>query len=457
MKTIQIDGHNFIAGMKWSQLSGESLKAEVSAYASENSCKYGVIRKINNDGVSRIQLGMLAEKVNKPWSAAGVLADIYPNIILVDYIDDAYWICAISGGLVLPGGDLFVKTAEDASNKVDDLINLINGEPGEMVFAISDSISDDLEVVGTLNKTFSELIDGHEKSYGQHNQVISLKGIPRPLVLGGVFMLVCGGLLYALMPSSSSDVPQDDFSDLTEMTLPGNVKFSASEMASGVISTSASEEKLLDAAKQEELMWLTEDFNANNSKVIVSNFVNLYASIPSEVSGWQKNGADFDTAEPEKLNVIWNKTYGTGLMLKNSLTGKNVSVAISIDGKKGSVFYKIPKIEKGQITDIQNFIKNSDYKKLSITNDLDLSGISWTATKHTDTSRPIAIEGIKDKNIAITRQLRSNITDMKIEGKGLNNLILASEILDRAKTFLTTRLVIQSENQSWVVYGALYE
>jgi hypothetical protein len=457
MKTIQIDGYNFIAGMKWSQLSGESLKAEVAAYANENNCKYGVIRRITSNGVAQIQLGMLSEKINKPWSAAGVLADLYPNIVLVDFIQDSYWICAISGGLVLPGGDLIVKTAEEVTNKIDDILALIGNDTADMVFAIQESISDDLGVTGTLNKGFAEIVQGNVKNYGLHNQIIGLKGVPKALILGGVFVLLCGGLFYMLMPSETSVLPQDDFSDLTEMTLPGNVKFSASEMASGVISSSASDEKLLNAAKQEELMWLTDDFNANDNKLLIQNFVNSYASIPPELSGWVKSGADYDTADQEKINIIWDKSYGTGLMLKNSLTQKDVSVAISLDGKKGSSYYKIPKVEKSNISDVLGFIKKADYKKLSITNDLDLAGISWSALRHTDTSRPIAIEGIKDKNIAQTRQLKSNITDMKVEGKGINNLLLTSEVLDRAKSFLTTRIVIQSENQSWVVYGALYE
>lgn len=457
MKTIQVDGYNFVAGMKWSQLSGENLKAEVSAYAIENNCKFGVIRKINNDGVVQIQLGMQTEKLNKPWSAAGVLADLHPNIVLVDFIGDSFWVCAISGGLVLPGGDLILKTAEEVSNKIEDILNLIGSDSVEMVFAIKDNISDELGVQGTINKGFIELVQGNNKSYGTHNQIISLKGVPKALILGGILVILCGGMFYAMMPSNDTSESRDDFKDLSEMTLPGNVKFSASEMASGVLSSSASEEKLIDAAKQEEISWLTEDFNSNHSKDSVQAFVKLVSALPSEISGWINNSSSFDSSDPTKLNVVWDKSYGTGLMLKQSISALNVSVAISMDGKKGSAYYKFPSFKKGKIIDVLEFIKNEEYKRLSIENDLDLSGISWSALKHPETSRPIAVEGIKDQNIAQMRQLKSNITDFKIEGKGLGKLILASEILDKAKTFLVSRIVTQSDNQNWVVYGALYE
>ncbi|MFK4132044.1 hypothetical protein ACI2KR_07075 [Pseudomonas luteola] len=456
MKTIQVDGYNFVAGMKWSQLSGTNLKAEVAANAQENGCKFGVIRKVDNDGVIQMQLGMLNSKLTKPWSAAGVLADLHKNIVLIDRVKDGYWICAIDAGLVLPGGDIIVKSGEEVEKRIDDILSLI-GNTEKTQFAITAELSEELGIEGNFPSSFSDIVKGQAKRYGSQNEIVGLKGVPKSLILGGVFLILCGGLGYVIMPSASDDASSEYLSDVPEITLPGNVKFSTSEMASGVMSTSASTEKILDQARQEEIIWLTDDFNANNSYEFIKNFVNAYSSVPSAVSGWTRKGADFDVSQADKINIVWEQAYGTGLGLQRSLENKKTSVSISLDGKRGSSYHDIPTVAKSDIGDVLTYIRQEKYKRLSLINDLDFAALSWTAEKHMDSARPVPIQGINDQNIAIQRQLKTNATDYKISGTGINNLIMLSNILSRAKTFITTRIVIQSDNNMWVVYGALYE
>lgn len=458
MKVIKSDGYNFVVGLKWSQLSGENLSAEVSAYANESKCKYGVIRRITNDDVPQVQLGMLSEKVEKGWSAAGVLADLYPNIVLVDKIDDYYWVCAISSGLVLPGGDFLAKTVEEVEDKLDDILTSIGSEADETVYAIKREISDEISVEGTLDQGFIDIVDGEGKRFGSHNQIISIKSIPKALVLFGVLLLGCAGVGYMLMPEQVEEIPiEENIGDL-EVQLPGNAKFDLGEYAASTgVTTSSSTDKLLAAAYQEEVIWLTEDFNQINNEMILKNFVESYMQVPNNVAGWVKSGAEFDASEVGSVNVLWNKAYGTGLMLKATFEKSKISVSTSLDGKKSTTKHAVQSFAKREIKDVLAFIKEGKYKRLSLSNDMDLAGMKWNASKHEITARPVRIEGIKDPALADQRQLQTNVVDYEIAGIGSNQLIYLSSILKRAETFLVTRIVVEGENQSWKVYGELYE
>lgn len=458
MRVIQVDGYNFVAGMNWSQLAGENLSAEVAAYASENKSKYGVIRKVQNEDVNQIQLGMLKEKVDKPWSAAGVLAEINPNTIFVDEFEGFFWVCAVSSGLVLPGGDFIGISKSEVNDKITDLLNSI-GDMDHITWIMRSDVMESLglDIDDVVDKGFFDIVSGQSKKYGAHNQILGLKGAPRALILGLIFLAICGGLAYTMMPESMDESPvEENYGDL-ELSLPGNAKFDIAEIATSTISSSASVEKLLDAAKKEEISWLADDFNASNNRQVLQNFIDTYMSVPPNVAGWRKIGAEFDAASMNNLTVAWSRDYGTGLMLKTAMQNYGYSVSTDISGEKSNSNHKVADVTKRNITDVLGFIKNSKYNRLSFTNDLQLSGIKWAATKSQDTPRPIAIQGIKDQSLANQRQLRSQMIDFTISGSGVNNLLYLSNLVERADTFLVTRIVTEGDNQNWVVYGEFYE
>ena len=458
MKVIKSDGYSFVIDMKWSQLSGVNLKAEVQAYSNESKCKYGVIRRVSNDDVVQIQLGMMPDKSDKSWSAAGVLADLYPDILLIDKIDDYYWICAISSGLVLPGGDYIARSLDEVRDKVDDILLSIGDSADNTVYAISQELSEEIGIEGNLDATFSQIIDGESKRFGSHNQIISIKSIPRALILFLVMMLGAGALVYMLMPETVDEMPvEENIGDL-EMSLPGNAKFDLNEYAASTgVSTSSSTDKLLAAAYREEVIWLTEDFNQINNEMILRNFVSAYLKVPGAMAGWSKSGAEFDASDVSRVTVYWSKTYGTGLMLKRAFSEIGIKVSTSLDGKKSSTVHPVEDFKKREIKDVVSFIKESKYKRLSLSNDLDLGGIKWAAQKAEITSRPVKIDGIKDQALAEQRQLNTNKVEFEMTGNNINQLIYLSSILKGAETFLVTRIVIEGEGQIWKVYGELYE
>lgn len=458
MKVIKYEGYNFVAGMQWSQLSGQDLAAEIAAYSAESKCKYGVVRKVSYEDDVHMQLGMLSEKVDKAWSAAGVLADLYPNILLVDKIDDNYWVCAISSGLVLPGGDFLAKSVEEITDKVDDLLHAIGSSEVEIVYAIKSSIAEELQMEGNLDQGFADIVAGEGKKYGSHNQIISIKSVSKPLIMFLVLLFGCAVLAYVAMPESIEAPPiEENIGDL-EVQLPGNAKFDLGEYAASTgITTSGSTEKLLAAAHREEVIWLTEDFNQINNEMILRNFVESFMAVPNNIAGWDKSGAEFDASAVGSISVLWNKNYGTGLMLKTAFDSAKFNVSTSLDGKKSTTKHPVKSFQKRDVRDVLDFIRTEKYKRLSLSNDLDLSGIKWVATKHENTARPVKIEGIKDGALAEQRQLKTNIVDYEIAGVGSNQLIYLSSILKRANTFLVTRIVVEGQNQSWKVYGELYE
>lgn len=458
MRVIQVDGYNFVAGMNWSQLAGENLSAEVAAYSSENKSKYGVIRKVNNSDVNSIQLGMLKEKVEKPWSAAGVVADLHPNTIFVEEFDGFYWICAVSSGLVLPGGDFVALSHSEVKDKINDLLGSI-GDTDHISWMIRSAVMQDLdlEIEDAIDVGFFDMVSGNSKHYGAHNQILSLKGAPRALILGVIFLAICGALGYSMMPESSDDAAiEENYGDL-ELSLPGNAKFDIAEIATSTISSSASVEKLLDAAKKEEISWLLDDFNMSNNAQVISNFINTYMSVPPSLAGWHKAGAEFDTSSMNSLTVGWNREYGTGLMLKTAMQDYGYSVSTDISGEKSSSTHSVDDVPKRNITDVLGFIKQSKYNRLSFTNDLQLSAMKWAAMKSQETPRPIAIQGIKDQTLANQRQLRTQMIDFQISGTGINSLLYLRSLVERADTFLVTRIVTEGDNQNWVVYGEFYE
>lgn len=458
MKVVKSEGYNFVAGMKWVQLSGSNLSAEVTAYANENKSKHGVIRRVTNDDVLQIQLGMLSEKVEKPWSAAGVLADLHPNILLIDKLDDYYWVCAVSSGLVLPGGDFLTHGLEEAKDKIEDLLMAFGDSEHETVYAIKKDLSDELGIEGNLDVGFLEIIDGEQKRYGSQNQLISIKSIPKALILFLVMLLGCGVVGYMLMPEPIVEEPiEENIGDL-EMTLPGNAKFDLNEYAASTgLTTSSSTDKLLAAAYKEEVIWLTDDFNQINNEMILRNFVEAYMRVPSAIVGWNKAGAEFDASEVNNVTVNWSRKFGTGLMLKRAFEPYKIPVSTNLDGNKSNTRHAVKEFNKREIKDVMKFIKDAQYKRLDLSSDLDLAGIKWLATKSDVTPRPVRIEGIKDPILADQRQLNVNKVDFEISGANMNQLIYLSSILRKSETFLVTRIVVEGEGQSWKVYGELYE
>lgn len=205
---VGLGGKMVAAGLAWSVISksGVSRKKDIKKACAESGLSFGIVV----DGLEDSALGLCPKKVEHPAAAALLAAANVKSLKERAFADDSsnsswiliekitsgeragsYWLCAIAGGLPVPGTDM-VEDLAVISAKLAELIDILDDVD---IYSPDQEIQEYVEGVTTaINKGFAELTQEITLPKGGKPQKIV--GVPDTVYMGAAALtvLLIGGV-----------------------------------------------------------------------------------------------------------------------------------------------------------------------------------------------------------------------------------------------------------------------
>lgn len=459
MEIVQFGKHEFALGLQWSNLSTDKIEAEAVATSEERSLPYGLVVPSHASRGNSSQVGLTDDVLAKgKIAAASIIAMLDENVIHIEELNDGlYWICAAANHEVIGGYDKVV-THEVLLQELNEVYAFMANVLDSTVIRIPEEIAIETEVEVDEYRGFESIVLEIEKSKDKKilakHQIGKLRKIPRSFYLLIAFVSISSIAGYALMNNEKKVVLPEEYNLVN--TAPVTVESVATSKKE------ATQEELLEKAREEELAWLESDFESQDPVKINNSIVNFVGSIPHVIGGWEMKGIRYNRENPRLLEVAWsNLGNGTSLTLKRSLGNMAGSYQFDLQGKRAKSFHNVVSQSTRNYDNYRNimeFIRSNDYTHDELMHDLQILQYRWEMSYHAVTPRPVKISGIKDAKLAVARQLQVDIKDFKISGSGILSLQTVNSLFEKSKTALIRRVEITNDNGiQWTVIGELYE
>jgi|GEM_PF-2841647 len=508
MEIIELEGYEFIVGMRWQQIDGDLKrpKSEGVSIAKEQGMQYGFIKSViskNGEGHEKIEssLHQVALCKNKGFvnfvSGAGFIADFIVNndLLLIEKIrDDTYWVLFISSGEVVSDYDA-ILSHEDASRVVNDIyskgvnfdtvsivadldiLDDLNCNIGIDQIDIEDGLAGLIRIITGENELEQKENKKQVDDALKRNKIVQLYGLPIKLIIGLAGFSVISSIVYAGYNYYVSEQKRQDIIDHfknLELSLPSSEVFAPNEIVEFV--QSKTEDEILAEAKREEVEWLEQKFSSRPPIFTMELFESIVKQIPVEVGGWTLENVALDTTNnpPKTIAFSYKRNMGVNATLysiKNTLPyifpfqftfsidlkGDKVTALLPV--KQPAVFklYNDDKLFYRNIHHIEQVISKNPYDRYNFINDLQLSQLNWNLVPKNIGTRKIPIEGIKDKSLASQPQLHVRVSNIKVDGKGFDDYFKIKHIVNRSNTTLINRIEFNAADLSWKLDGDFYE
>lgn len=451
MNIIKFGEHNVVFGLHWVRLQGNKLTSEIVEALAERNSSIGITRKISTDYDQRVQIGIADDKSAKgAYSAASIVCNNSGSLLFVEKLnDEQYWLAAVAENEVLPGGDI-VGNGDLISSKIQEWLEEFGTSVSEVKLIASPAACEDLEINSESVMTFEDFVFSNEHLFNSSNKVSNVKVMPKPLTMVILVIAILFGGYSFLSPNGSP------VSSIVEV-LPGETPFQAIERVN--LPLGPSEDDLLAAALMEELKWLREDFEQLSPNKVINAVLNVTSKLPKFKGGWEAVDAKYDVnRDKDTIRVEWKRgRLGTASTLLNGL---------DIDGReftKGGItaftYHKLEKKRKRKIgRDVLYYIANTKYGIDNLRDDFQsLSDVNWSIDKAITTSRPVKIEGIKNKKLQLERQLKQPFEKFRVSDTNTTTVYKLVKDLEKADSVIISRVEIGLNSTKWKVTGRIYE
>ncbi|MEZ9709237.1 hypothetical protein AB4254_11210 [Vibrio breoganii] len=449
---IQCDKYAIALGLQWGNVPTVNTSKHIQTLIDETGHKFGLVKK---DNPEQYQVGTTDDKsLSGAHSAAGVLAALEANIIIVQKVDkDLYWLCAIIDHELVVTTDVLLP-AEDLLAEYYDLVATFNEDGIEFNYTADEESSELIastqgEAAGTIAK-FSELILSGDisKSTLKNNKIGQLKPIPiAAILLLSTITIIVAGTLYITQKEDNSAQIEQWVEPIRQLDNRPPRK-----------SPEEIERELLEKAYEEEVVWLTSDFKAQDPKHLLESFIMVYQGLPEFIAGWQVTDIRFNSLKPTILEVDLNRTqFGTPITLLEELSGFD-ALHLRDGGNAATATYILPDIKREErLDDIVEYIKSSKYRDNSLAHDAHYLGLSWQVEHFDTTSRREPIEGIQSRNKKNVSQLQIPARTVRINDYGEASFVNAMLAIIRAKSGLVTNIrMSKSGNKQFNIETIIY-
>jgi hypothetical protein len=458
MKKITFKENTVAIGLYWAKLSGEKLRAEIAALATEIDKPFGFTRKVQTEeGETSYQAALTGDKSLKGViSGAAALADKYQDLLFIDNIgNDSLWICAISNHEVLAGGDKVVSL-DEAVDVFNDILSSFGEESDELVIVKGENVPDDIE--SDKVSSFDELIKEAEvnkfsKEFSSY-KIDSVKSESSTILLAIVAVMSLGAIGYHFIgpgfgPKKGPEIvfPENNF-PIDQLTVTEKIK-------------QVPMKDLLENGRKEEINWLRNDLNTSSPSKTIMRYLAFDSLSPRHVAGWTATQIIFERKRSSSFRVLWKRSnLGTPLSFRANLKDASL-IKIALTGNTAASIHDVVDLYDngyGEDFDILGFIKNNPYKYENMMHDLISMGYLWNMVEYDPGDREIAITGIKNAQQSMIRQLENKAKLVDVGGTSRDDLTAFINILDNAPTFKINHISVNLETGfEWNVNGVLYE
>lgn len=452
---LDIGGRRFVVGLEWIKLAGADSKLAAKAQAKNRKSPLGVIRTVDiGDGQKLSQVGLSHKKFSGVvHSAAAHLASMYPSMIAIDRIsDDLFWICVTENGRVLPGHDTPASDAEvkrifaelAADYQIDYMKVIVPGTIADM-FGIPVEYEDVsplslLESPGNVDAT----------------KLKNLAGVSNVTYLGAAIGVLLVGW-FGYMKYADHLRQEEIDRQLALESMEEDARIQAENERLARLRDKPTDDQLLQRAREEEIHWLQQDFNANPINSVLGNVYKIASHQPGYVKGWRLQGFGFDPLDLKSVSSRWIRGNAKLSDLDDFYQGKG-SVAFAPDLDAAVVGHPINLRDQG-IVDIMDYLKSAglDYKQ--VTDRLIDKRLVFKVSIVPDVTRKETIMGLTNKTLEGTPQLMMRKRKFEISGETKSSYVELMKTLEPAGNMLATSVLINRINGgfSWKFTGILNE
>ncbi len=449
MSKFHLAGNEYALGLSWVEITGSKVASEAESISKDTNKEFGAIYTSKLSGLTQVGLTDDPDTKGAEAGAAVLLQVADESSVLIEKLNnDKYWVCAISSGKIIIGGDK-VLSLQDAQEHINELYSLYQEAEDEVFVYVSESTAAEFSFFFSEDKIvyadFASLIDDYESDEGKKLVKFKIKGFkgkPRSAYLFVAFVVLASGMLYQFMQ------PEEVIEDYYEPLPISDAALRAEEEKREAI--------ILQNAYDEEVSWLQDDLSKKDPLYISRQILDFSAKLPQHIGGWSASSITYIDSMPEHLSVRWEKEEGgTTLTLKHSI---NANVSFNLSGPEAISQHAVIKPSNRRYDDLIKFIKDEKYKHIEIMHDVESLKYEWKMSNHVNGARVVPIQGIKDAQLAQTKQLNLVAKDFSISGLGLYSLSNIGFILEKAKTSKINEFTISlKDDYMWTINGVIYE
>lgn len=455
-RIVEIGGKAVLLGLEWSKLAGDKPVDSARRLAALRKRPMGIIWSVSvgDEESSQVinSLG-LSREIHKGaiYSGAAAIAEAHDSVIGIQLIDDdLYWLVVTENGRVLPGYDavcsefeLGKKLIDLASDTQTDYMQSYMDDETALVFSIHDYIS----------KSPLELIS--EASIKEQMRVKKMAGIPRSVFMG-VGIVALGGILFGY----TKYVEYEKQKELERLIALESMSLDDIEdeiTVDKVIDKGPTDADILRQARQQEIVWLRDDFNRVNLISAMKGVLFTLNSMPDEVGGWKVKGITFNVSSAGIISIFWERLHGSPDSLK-SFIGKRAATGFTPDFKSANSSFPV-KLGSPGIVDILSVVKDQKTAHQDLATSLIERSIQFTSGIIDNTVRRREIKGLSDKTLGGMTQLEVSKRLFSLSGDSIDSFVNSMYVLESVDNFLldTIEIIPGRTQASWKVEGTLYE
>jgi hypothetical protein len=458
-RIVEVDGKKLVMGLEWSKLAGDKPVEAGKRLAVSRKCPMGVLWSVSveeEDGSSSQivhSIGMSHSKFKgSVYSAAAALARAQASVIGIEQIDDdLYWMAVTENGRVLPGYDSIVSEVE-ARRKLQELA--VDTQLDYMQFYMLNDVANRFGIDEAYNESPLSLI--RSSGINESMRVRKMVTIPRAVYLGFGILLMAGTLFGYLQYIEAEKQRELEALMAEEAKSLDNIEKDIT--VEKVIDKGPTDTDLLRQARQQEIMWLRDDFNRINRLAAMKSMLITAGSLPHQLNGWELKQIILKAESKDSINVLWNRTYGSPNSLKEFMEFRG-NTGFTSDFTMGNSTMPVSLGSPG-IRDILFVVKESGLKHQDFASILIESNINFESSISEVRTRREPIIGLKDKFLESMPQLEATNRLFNLSGSDMDSFSVAITMLEPVDNFLLDQITFSAEesgNISWKVEGKLYE
>lgn len=454
-RIVVIDGKNVILGLDWSKVVGDKPAQAAKELAASKKCPLGIFWSVSVDSDVVHSVGLSSLKVKGTvYSGAAAVARADNGVIGVEQLDeDMFWMVVTESGRVLPGYDI-IGSAAEINHKIKELA--MDVELAFMAQYAEEGVALNFGLEEAKGESPFSLIQRLGINEGM--RLKSMAGIPRAALMGGGLVLF-GVAAFGYMQYAEHQRQLEFERLLAEEEAAGGFKPIDQEVTvEKIIDRGPTDADILRSARQEEIIWLQEDFNKVNRIPLLREMMDITLSVPLEKNGWVLKEVVYDSRNPSRVGVVWNREWGTPNGLREMMLGRGqttfapdfLSAVTMMRSDAGSP----------NIRDIMEAIKNNSLKHQDFASALIESGVNFTSALTENAERKEVIKGLKNKALETMPQLELTSREFMINGEDYSTFAGALDLIKKADNLLITRISFnpsEMNSMGWRIEGKLYE
>lgn len=447
---IEVGSYRFMLGLQWMQLQGKDPLLAAKTRAQSGRTPYGIIRAIDRgDGSTSFQVAMTAMKHKGPvYVASAHLVSMHPSVIAIEKLEsDLYWLCVSDGGRVLPGYDT-VSSDSEVKMLLAELST--EYELDYMTMIMDLDVSTTFGIPNAIGKSPFEFIAS--KNPVEATKIRNLAGVPSSVYLGGMI-----GLIVALMGGGWAYQKHQKKLELERLIAMEQAEQEERErLAQG--QKEVTEADILANAREEEILWLRDDFNKKRLLPSMKQILILSDSLPPYFMGWRLKSISFSSDKADEMVSLWVSEGGITASLNKLFQESNETVAYSTDLKTARVGHKVSLGSEG-IRDLVEHINTKGINHQVFADILSSAGYPMEIQVNVDNTRAKPIEGIKDPHLRNSVQFVTRQRTFTTQVDSREGFQMLMHRLQKAGNFLPSKISVDREGNTtkWTLVGILYE